>query len=152
PEESAARVDAARAALRRVRAPLPRALELLIDRTRPDDAEVAARIVAALDQLGLAVSYTALPPNELQRRGAARPRGPARWEAAAARRRSRSRRGSRPRPTASRRCRWPSGRSPAHRWRWRSTRACRWFRSTIAPCACTIARSSTGSASTAWDG
>lgn len=71
PEESAARVDAARAALRRVRAPLPRALELLIDRTRPDDAEVAARIVAALDQLGLAVSYTALPPNELQRRVAA---------------------------------------------------------------------------------
>ncbi len=71
PEESAARVDAARAALGRVRAPLPRALELLIDRTRPDDAEVAARIVASLDQLGLVVSYVALPPGDLQRRIAA---------------------------------------------------------------------------------
>jgi peptide/nickel transport system substrate-binding protein len=71
PEETAARVDAAHAALRKVRAPLPRALELLVDRTRPDDAEVAARIVASLDQLGVAVSYVALAPADLQRRAAA---------------------------------------------------------------------------------
>jgi hypothetical protein len=39
-----------------------------VDRTRPDDAEVAARIVASLDQLGLAVSYVALSPVDLQKR------------------------------------------------------------------------------------
>jgi ABC-type transport system substrate-binding protein len=43
-------------------------LELLVDETRPDDVEVAARIVAALDRAGLSVKYQALAPKEFSRR------------------------------------------------------------------------------------
>jgi peptide/nickel transport system substrate-binding protein len=43
-------------------------LELLVDETRPDDVEVAARVVAALDRAGLTVTYRALPPKEFNRR------------------------------------------------------------------------------------
>src|SRR5262249_58282486 len=45
--------------------------ELLVDRSRPDDAEVAARVVAALDKAGVPVSYAALAPTEFARRVAA---------------------------------------------------------------------------------
>jgi ABC-type transport system substrate-binding protein len=43
-------------------------LELLVDETRPDDVEVAARVVANLDRAGLTVKYQALPPKEFGRR------------------------------------------------------------------------------------
>ena len=47
------------------------ALELIVDKTRPDDLEVAARVVAALDRVGVAVAFTPLAPAELARRVAA---------------------------------------------------------------------------------
>jgi MarR-like DNA-binding transcriptional regulator SgrR of sgrS sRNA len=47
------------------------ALELIVDRSRPDDVDVAARVVAALDRAGVALSYSALAPAELARRVAA---------------------------------------------------------------------------------
>jgi peptide/nickel transport system substrate-binding protein len=66
--ETAANLTAARAALTGARG-LP--LELLVDRTRPDDLDVAARVVAALDQAGVTVAFTPLGPAELARRVAA---------------------------------------------------------------------------------
>lgn len=74
-----ARLDAARDALRRAAArhlELDAALagrrtpplEVLADRSRPEDAEIAARVVAALDRLGLAASFAALEPGEFARR------------------------------------------------------------------------------------
>lgn len=45
-------------------------LELICDRSRPDDAEVATRIVAGLDRVGIAVTYSALAPVEYGRRAA----------------------------------------------------------------------------------
>jgi hypothetical protein len=68
PDEAAVRVEAATTTLRRVRATIPRGLELVYDRTRPDDAEVAARVVAALDRVGIGVGFTPLAPAELSRR------------------------------------------------------------------------------------
>jgi MarR-like DNA-binding transcriptional regulator SgrR of sgrS sRNA len=47
------------------------ALKLALDRTRLDDAEVAGRVVAALDALGLHASFEALEPAEHARRVAA---------------------------------------------------------------------------------
>jgi peptide/nickel transport system substrate-binding protein len=47
-------------------------LELLVDRGRPDDVDVATRVVAALDRAGVAASYTALPSADYARRVAAR--------------------------------------------------------------------------------
>ncbi len=47
------------------------ALEVLIDASRPDDREVAERVVRALDKLGLRGSITALAAPELARRVAA---------------------------------------------------------------------------------
>ncbi len=46
-------------------------LSLIFDRTRLDDADVAARVVASLDAVGLAASYEALDPAEHARRVAA---------------------------------------------------------------------------------
>jgi ABC-type transport system substrate-binding protein len=46
-------------------------LELLIDASRPDDREVAERIVIALDKLGLAATIAAVTAPELARRVAA---------------------------------------------------------------------------------
>jgi hypothetical protein len=43
-------------------------LELIVDETAPDDVEVAQRVVAALDRVGLAVRYQALPAREFVRR------------------------------------------------------------------------------------
>src|SRR5262249_50858907 len=43
-------------------------LELIVDRSRPDDVDVATRVVAALDRAGVAVSYLALAPAEYARR------------------------------------------------------------------------------------
>lgn len=67
--EIAARIADARAALGKKGAKV--ALELIVDQTRPDDADVASRVVAALDELGLQVTYTALDPAEFARRVAA---------------------------------------------------------------------------------
>ena len=64
----AARPADARAALGRL---APPRLSLIIDRTRLDDADVAARVLAALDAVGVAASYEALEPAEYARRVAA---------------------------------------------------------------------------------
>jgi MarR-like DNA-binding transcriptional regulator SgrR of sgrS sRNA len=67
--EAGARIDEASAALKKAlggkEAP---SLELILDKTRPDDAEVATRIVGALDRLGVSVTYTSLEPKEFARR------------------------------------------------------------------------------------
>ena len=64
---------AARAALAKVTARYPKLsrLEILVDATRPEDAEVAARVIAALDRVGLTATYVAVPAAELERRIAA---------------------------------------------------------------------------------
>lgn len=71
----AAQPERARAALARAAARHPAlrgaTLELLVDRSRPDDVDVATRVVAALDRVGVAVTYTTLPAPELARRTAA---------------------------------------------------------------------------------
>ncbi len=46
-------------------------LQILVDRSRPDDVEVASRVVAALDRAGVAATFTVLPPAEMGRRVAA---------------------------------------------------------------------------------
>jgi peptide/nickel transport system substrate-binding protein len=63
----------ARAAMARVVARYPKLarLEILVDASRPEDAEVAARIIAALDRVGLGATYVAVPAAELERRVAA---------------------------------------------------------------------------------
>jgi MarR-like DNA-binding transcriptional regulator SgrR of sgrS sRNA len=64
----AAHPEAARAAL----APAaPLRLSLIIDRSRLDDADVATRVIAALDAAGIAASVEALEPAEHARRVAA---------------------------------------------------------------------------------
>jgi peptide/nickel transport system substrate-binding protein len=45
-------------------------LEVLVDDTRPDDRELAARVVRALDKLGIAAAITALPATALRERAA----------------------------------------------------------------------------------
>lgn len=73
--EQSARVDAAAVALdkaRRRHATLDKAkLTLIVDETRPDDVEVATRIVGALDRIGLEAHYERLAPREHARRVAA---------------------------------------------------------------------------------
>ena len=43
-------------------------LEVLVEATRPDDREIAERVVRALDKLGVAATITALPATELRER------------------------------------------------------------------------------------
>ena len=43
-------------------------LEILVDASRPDDREVAERVVNALDKLGLVATIAAVPAPELARR------------------------------------------------------------------------------------
>jgi MarR-like DNA-binding transcriptional regulator SgrR of sgrS sRNA len=43
-------------------------LELVVDRSRPDDVDVATRVLAALDRAGVVASYVALAPAEYARR------------------------------------------------------------------------------------
>jgi peptide/nickel transport system substrate-binding protein len=65
--ETVARAADATAELEKVDRPIP-ALELVIDETRPDDAQLATRIVSALDRAGVTVSITALSPKDFLRR------------------------------------------------------------------------------------
>ena len=74
------RADVAAAALGRAAASVPAlgadrrgslSLEVLIDASRPDDREVAERVVRALDKLGLRGTITALAAPELAKRVAA---------------------------------------------------------------------------------
>ena len=74
------RTTAAAAALARAAAAVPAlaadrrgalSLEVLIDQSRPDDREVAERVLRALDKLGLRGTITALPAGDLARRVAA---------------------------------------------------------------------------------
>jgi peptide/nickel transport system substrate-binding protein len=76
-DERVARIQAATFALERARkddAPLAAALgraaslELLIDRSRPDDREIAEKVVAALYRLGIKARITAAPARELDQR------------------------------------------------------------------------------------
>jgi ABC-type transport system substrate-binding protein len=46
----------------------PLTLEVLVEDTRPDDREIAERVVRALDLLGIAASVTALPSPQLRER------------------------------------------------------------------------------------
>jgi len=46
-------------------------LTILVDRSRPDDVEVASRVVAALDRAGIAAMFTVLGPADMTRRAAA---------------------------------------------------------------------------------
>lgn len=71
--ELGARPDEARKALARASARHDTRvkLEILVDVTRPEDAEAAARVVAALDDLGLSAAYVTLDPKEYARRVAA---------------------------------------------------------------------------------
>lgn len=70
PGELAAQPDRARAALARAAArhgKLAR-LEILVDRSRPEDVDVATRVVAALDAIGVSAGYTVLAAADLERR------------------------------------------------------------------------------------
>jgi ABC-type transport system substrate-binding protein len=69
PATVAASEAGARAGLAPARGGAP--LDILVDRTRPDDLDLAARVVAALDRFGVPSSFTALAPVELGRRIAA---------------------------------------------------------------------------------
>jgi peptide/nickel transport system substrate-binding protein len=75
PPATDATADAARAAMARVLGRHPQLrgarLEILVDASRPEDAEVAARVLAALDRVGLAATFVAVPAAELERRVAA---------------------------------------------------------------------------------
>jgi ABC-type transport system substrate-binding protein len=42
-------------------------LEVLVDKSRPDDTDVATRVVSALDRAGIAATYRVLPPAQMQR-------------------------------------------------------------------------------------
>jgi MarR-like DNA-binding transcriptional regulator SgrR of sgrS sRNA len=62
--------EQARAALARVAARYGKlaGLELLVDRSRPEDVDVATRIIAALDRVGVTATYVVLAPADLERR------------------------------------------------------------------------------------
>jgi MarR-like DNA-binding transcriptional regulator SgrR of sgrS sRNA len=71
--EVEAHVDSAAAALARVAQRRPELaahapIELIVDRSRPDDTDVASRLVAALDRAGLVIVATPLAPADYQRR------------------------------------------------------------------------------------
>lgn len=70
-----AQPEAARATLRQVQSRLRLKamppLEIMVDRTRLDDADVAARVLSSLDRIGLNVVIRSVEPPELARRVAA---------------------------------------------------------------------------------